>query len=226
MATKGLMDTGEFCNHFFLVFSPYAVELFGLQQSVQPIAGGNSALAISTTLVQGVENQSPLNPWFADMAQANTIIPGENRRDQIVQSRSNVYQLWDHRVSVSIKSHLPVANNLQVSEGVELLDNTICRTFLHAPLVVCQRYADGDQTFHELRRKLYNGQVQLIRKSQREFIWNKLLTSYQMRFIRLSVWVSYRRYNAALNRWFMEEKRMTIPSNGLFEVGLRFVSDV
>ena len=210
----------NFCNHFAIQLSRYGIELLGLQQSTLAYVfdGWEHVLAITTAV--GV--QSPLTPWVSAL---DEIEPGNNTRAQMILSRSNVYQLMDHRISLNVQSHLPIANNMIITDGKEGLDNAISRTPIQAPLEITQRFTKQIREFHEIKRKLFNGQVQLIKKSQSNFQWHRLLTSFQLKFIRLSLWASYRRYNPVTNTWFVKNDRLTIPGDRYWETTLRFISD-
>ena len=215
----------NFCNHFVIQFSRYGIELLGLQQSTRPFLydGWEYILAITTRN----QTQSPLEDWVTlpPLLGAGDIEPGNNTRAQMILSRSNVYQLMDHRISINVQSHLPIANNIIITDGNEGLDNAISRTPVQAPLEIKQRFTKRIRASHEIRRRLFNGQVQLIKKSQSNFQWHRLLTSFQLKFIRLSLWASYRRYNPVTNTWYVKNDRLIIPEDRYWEATIRFISD-
>ena len=93
-------------------------------------------------------------------------------------------------------------------------------------MVGVQFNVNGVLEYHDLQRKIFNGQMQLVKKSEVNRQWSKLLTSYQLRFLRFSLFVVYRRYNAITNTWYFERSKMSIPDKDYFEMTLRFLSDV
>ena len=222
--------TTTFTNHFALQFTRYGIELLGLQghgQSV--IVNGEERFVIAVTTVNqnGVLTSSTGNPW----TNQGVITEANNIREVRIVSKANIYQLFDHRIAVMVQSHLPIANNIRIVDGQERLDNAICRVFLHTPLAVHVQYSGGGaepfaHSFHDIQRRLFNGQVQLVRKSQAELEWHRLLTSYQMKFIRLSLWIEQRKWNNETATWAIKRSRLNVPASRHWEATLRFVSDI
>ena len=206
-----------FTNHFMIELSRYGVELMGLQKVVQK-HGNLYYLAVTTA----GGNMSPNLPILDG---GDELVHGNNIRPCQVISKSNIYQLFDHRVSIRVESHLPIANNKAVDDGLEQLDSSICTTFVAAPVTIMQEYKEQWNPVHSISRRVFTGLCQLVRKSQSNFQWHRLLTSYQLKYLRLSLWVRYRRFNTDSESWYFEKKPLVVPDGAHWETTLRFVSD-
>ena len=217
--------SSDFWNNFAIQFTALGAELFGFTKLVHGV-GLHFYLAFSQA-ANGVQSSTQAG-WLAAAGApvVHTILATANTSDVRVMSEAPFYQLVDQRISVSLHSHLPVPSNKSVVDEKESINRSIAEAFFEAPLFTTLTFSDdGDYESHELRRKTFSGQVAFIKKDARHFIWNKLTTSYELRFFRFHLYIVRREYDVASHTWIIKEERMSIPADKVWSCELRFVSD-
>ena len=245
--TLDLKMSHDFVNNYVLQFSRYGAEILGLnnkistvnQQKVTVDAQGANVVGaaknyyyLAVTRVDE-QNVSVLKfdaaSWVDNTAQH--IIRqlaqggGQNNREVEIYSEHSLYQVLDQRVKISINSHLPMLNNMFVKEGKESVSRSIVEVFFDNKVVSSVSFdEDGVYKESKITNTLYAGQYPLIKKSDRSKQWHKLLTSFSLRFLRFSIWVTYRNYVSAKDEWTFETIRLPIDDTQFWDFSLRFLS--
>ena len=152
--------------------------------------------------------------------------PGNNLTDAEVVAESPLYQTVDQRIKISVESHLPMASNIAISDEKETVDRTICEKYFENHLESTVQF-DSDGTFQsqDLSTRVYSGQYSFIRKSDRRTQWHKLLTAYELRFFRFHIYITYRLYDAATDRWYLKKQFLDIPDDKYWSMTLHFISE-
>jgi hypothetical protein len=68
--------------------------------------------------------------------------------------------------------------------------------------------------------------MNMIRKSDQYHSWTKLLNSFDTKFFRFYIWMTYRIFNDATNKWAIQTKLLDVDDNDYWLFQIRFVSDV
>ena len=76
-----------------------------------------------------------------------------------------------------------------------------------------------------MQSAMYAGQTYLIRKSQANFQWNKLMTAYEIKLFRFQLYIWYRVWNDTTGQWGIQKSKLSIPDEQFWEMTVRFVSD-
>ena len=76
-----------------------------------------------------------------------------------------------------------------------------------------------------MQSAMYAGQTNFIRKSDANFQWNKLSTAYELKFFRFQVYIWYRVWDDATQRWKLTKDKLIVPDQQYWELSVRFVSD-
>ena len=158
---------------------------------------------------------------------ATLIEVGDNTRSVALIGDAPIFELLDHRVSISCESHLPLASSIQVVDNKEKLDRKIVERFFASPLETSVSFAsNGRFDSSELSRRIFSGLTSFVKKSDRDIAWYRLLSPVNLRFFRFHLYATYRKYDQATNTWSLDKKRMTINDNKFWEMELSFISDV
>jgi len=209
----------HFTNNFYMRFTQRGVEYFGLTNEVLESVPGHYYLVFTT--VGGVQLKSQV--WTDNL---NVIQLGNNTTASEVLGDAPIFELLDHRVSISVESHLPVASSIMVVDGKEKLDRKVCERFFESPLKTAVVFdSDGQFQSTEVARRVYNGMVSFVKKSDPNITWYRLLTSAGLYFFRFHLYNTYRRYDEASNTWALETKRLNVSKTQYWEMELSFISD-
>lgn len=244
--TLVIVMTHDFTNNFILKFTRYGAEVLGLGNKISAVVRhpvtyipppGPYVGPAQTDYYLVVTNANNVNfftpeSWVEDalvfgILQTNTIKAGENIRSIEVRGEHSLYTCLDQRVRISVTSHLPILNSMLVREGVQTVDRNIAEVFFNNLVSVSAKF-DDEGTFKEqsIRSTLYAGQFPFIKKSDPYKQWHKLLTSYNLRFFRFHVYMTYRIYDSLKDEWVMKTDRLKIDDTKYWEFSLRFISEV
>ena len=231
----------DFTNNFVFEFSRYGAEVLGIGNKISAIAFQPMTLAndgaiqlgdltsryyLAVTTVGGLVQYDAAS-WAADDANEgpNIIRVGNNIRETSIYSEHSLYVTMDQRVKVSLSSHLPMLNNLLVKEQKETVDRMICEVFFTNRITSGITF-DEDGVFKEqtLSNIIYAGMYPLIKKSDVNKQWHRLLTSYSLQFFRFTVYITYRNYDSIKDAWVFNTKALAIGDTKYWNFSLRFLS--
>jgi hypothetical protein len=135
-----------------------------------------------------------------------------------------VYSTADQRVKVSISSHLPLLSNIVVNNEKQSSERDIAEAFFENQVKSEVRYLDGVFSTR-LISKVYSGQAAMIRKHDSHHQWNKLISSYRLRYMRFFLFVTYRDYKVATNTFVLRKMPVTVSPHDYWSFTIKFVSD-
>ena len=107
-----------------------------------------------------------------------------------------------------------MASNVLIREGKQGTDRSICRAFFENKMRTSVRF-DREGTFEgqQIENVLYTGQHPFIKKSDIGKTFNRLSSSYNLRFFRFHVYITYRTFNVLTNKWTFRPELLKIPEN-------------
>ena len=230
----------DFTNNYVLQFTRYGAEVLGIGPKISAVVrrmqshdgGGNMVIADPQTdyflAVTTVDNEVKYdrNSWVVNVnAGPNIIQTGNNTREISVFSEHSLYLTMDHRVKISLSSHLPMLNSLAIKEQKETVDRYICEVFFENKVVSSVTFDEnGVFTQQSMTNTLYAGMFPFIKKSDRSKQWHRLLTSYSLRFFRFSIYITYRDYDSEKDAWIFTTEKLPIEKNKYWDFSLRFLS--
>jgi hypothetical protein len=148
-----------------------------------------------------------------------------NTADHVLQTLTPIYQSCDQRVKISVTSHLNILSNIKIENGVQKADRTIGEAFFENNLT-SEMSRDGQLFQTKLTSKIYAGQMNMIRKSDQYHAWHKLLNSFDTKFFRFYLHITYRMFDMATNTWSIQTNLLKVDENDYWLMQIRFVSDV
>ena len=240
--TLVLVLSHDFTNNFVLKFSKEGAAVMGLGNKISQIqrhliTGPDDALVIAEEATPSyylaVTQHADGSPDFSDAWVANTLLganiiqPGGNTREVTIYSQHSLYQVCDQRLKVSLSSHLPMLNNLLVRNGKETVDRMIVEVFFDNKVTTSVQFDDqGEFSGQSITNTLYAGQYPFVRKSDVGKQWHKLLTTFDLRFFRFHVYITYRSYDSQTDTWEIKTTLLPIPDGKYWDFSLRFLSEV
>ena len=213
-----IVGSTDFWNNFMFRFSRLGAEILGMSNTVTRTEHGNF---LALTVDDGVVNDDEF------VSAVGIIIPGGHSRSKSIFSECSLLQSAEQRYKITVETHLPVQSNLQIINEKETIDRSIAEVHFDSTSEIQIEFdSDGNYTSSAVENKLFYGDYPLIRKSDMNTKYTKLLTSFELRFMRFQCYVWYRFYDSLTDVWKLVKKSIDIPSSRSWTMLLRFISEV
>ena len=213
--TIGIGGAKHFSNYFYLEFSGYGAALLGI-----PLA--DLYKRSDTAYFLAATTNSYTN---AALDGNNRFVAPANTASVLFSSRHPVYSTADQRVKISVGSHLPILSNTAINNETQISDRDIAEAFFENVVTSEVTYTAG--VFDSrLVSRVYAGQCNMIKKYDSHHQWNRLLTSYRLRYLRFYIYVTYRDYQVATDRFVMVKRSLKVEPHEYWNMTIKFVSDV
>jgi hypothetical protein len=179
-----------FWNNFCIQFTDYGKLLFG----VQAFCDTNNVMAIS---VDGATSDIVYTAfeqgYIIDFITSPTYIV-LTYTAKIVGSYPLLKNL-DHRYYVTVETDLIIAQSIKAVDGKQTTDRTICKAYF--PMRCSVHLESEDSVLREdvdFEIETPTGQHSFIKKTNPSLHWVSLQTTYDLRFYRFHLYVTYRRF--------------------------------
>ena len=210
------IGTSIFWNNFCIQFSDYGKAIFGISK----FCDSNNVMAISVSAANG-------NLLYT-MFEAGYVVNFQNQVDLLVYTAKIVgtyplLQNLDHRYFVSAETDLIIAQSIKCVDGKETTDRSICKAYFPMRCSVHMESEDSvlreDVDFEFATR---TGQHSFIAKTNPSRHWVSLQTSYDLRFFRFNLFVTYRRFQN--NKFVFTRVKYPIEKHQSWDLSVEFVS--
>ena len=211
--------TQHFWDLFTIEFNAYGASLLGVDLS--------QLIDHTNRYFLGATGDSFATPFLVEhqaSGQYRYVLP-TNTNAHTLQTGTPIYQSCDQRVKISVTSHLNILSNIKIENGLQKADRTIGEAFFENKLT-SEMERDGQNFQTKLTSRIYGGQMNMIRKSDPYHAWHKLLNSFDTKFFRFYVHITYRIFDMATNTWSIQTKLLDVNDNDYWLMQIRFVSDV
>ena len=228
--TLQFVGSDIFWNNFVFRFTREGAARLGFYNQIQSVnrpAGvafpaGATHYFIAKTLDAGALT----NTWLGVGDVAGDILAGNMLQETLISSDHPLYQSVDQRIKCTVEWHGPSANNVAIIDEKETIDRSIAEAYFESKLENMIRFDEaGIFENMTMQSAMYAGQTNFIRKSDANFQWNKLSTAYELKFFRFQVYIWYRVWNDATQRWNLTKDKLIVPDQQYWELSVRFVSD-
>ena len=212
------IGTSIFWNHYCVQFSPYGAAVLGITTLDE-----NNILAVTTRINNGgvifsmfdagVIIDLAAHPQFTPMLETTKVI-----------GSVPIFKNLDHRYFVSVETDLLVSQAIKVVDGRQTIDRSICKVFFPTTCKVLLQSEDGvlrEDVDFEIETHV--GQYSFIRKTNPSRQWTSLQTSYDLRFFRFHLYITYRFFDAA-GQWVFSRMKFPIAQDDSWTLALEFVS--
>ena len=211
-----LVTPGEnFYQYFVLEFTAYGASILGINLDDLHKQGDSYFL----TPTDDSYTTAPFDENGDWVASANT-----DDANPVFTAHHPVYSTADQRVKISVSSHLPLLSNVLVNNEKQSSERDIAEAFFENQVKSEVRYSDGVFSTR-LISKIYSGQAAMIRKHDSHHQWNKLLSSYRLRYMRFFLFVTYRDYQDSTNTFVLRKMPVTVDPHDYWNFSIKFVSD-
>ena len=225
--TLQLVGSEIFWNNFVFRFTHTGAAILGYFNQIQKVVRPAPVNATHYYIAKTLENGVFTNNWISEEAgNVGEILAGGMVQEALISSGHPLYQSVDQRVKVTCETHIPMASNIAVNDEEETIDRSIATAYFESRLENMIRF-DETGVFENMTMQsaMYAGQTNFIRKSDRSFQWNRLLTAYELKLFRFQVYIYYRVWNEAAQRWVLQKSALEVPDEQFWEMSVRFVSD-
>ena len=175
---------------------------------------------LSVTTVAGVISTR-------NLFNGNALRTGGNLATELVIGKNSVLKFLDHRLFLTVETHLPVERNIRVHNGVEKTDASIVRApFLNLAESTIYSKANIIVDDVALTTKSYVGRINFVKKTQPILKWNTLTSSFEQRIFRFFVFCVYNIFDAATLTYTQTKIAVPLSEFGDWDLSLRFVSKI
>jgi hypothetical protein len=213
------IGTPLFWDNFVIVFSAFGKTLFGVQEFVK--TGG--IMSVNTR-----QNNTISYELFEAAAIINlTTNPAYKPAVRTTKVVGNypLFRHLDHRFFVSVESDLMVMNNIKVVDGKESTERGICKVYFPTECQVLLESEDGvlsEDVDFQLQTRI--GQYSFIKKTNPSKQWVSLQTSYDLRFYRFHLYITYRRYSETEDKFYFVQLKYPVSKTSTWSMAIEFVS--
>ena len=208
-----------FWNHFVIMLSDYAISLFQAQDIVQKVGDVKFPFIGITTTGVGAAAVETANGLLHN----GVVRVGGNLVRSILIARGSILKYLDHRLYITVETHLPTIKGLKVLNGEEKSDRSLIRIPFDnqaTSTIFSQENRIVDNV--ELTTKSYVGRVSFVDKSHQIRQWNTLKSSYEQRIFRFQLYCVYLEF---ANGVFSQKKRdVPFSTLGEWNMTIRFVN--
>ena len=127
---------------------------------------------------------------------------------------------------MSVETDLLVSQAIKVIDGRQTIDRSICKVFFPTNCKVLLESEDGvlrEDVDFEVETRI--GQHSFVKKTEPSRQWTALQTSYDLRFYRFHLYVTYRYFDQA-GKWKFARMRYPIHEDDSWSLALEFVSKI
>ena len=232
------IGTSIFWENFCIQFSDYGVAILGMTS-----VDANNILAVTTRINNGgiIFNMFDHDVPGAIIVQGAPPAPYQAPNNNIINTTTHqlytptletvkvvgsvpIFKNLDHRYFVSVETDLLVSQAIKVIDGKQTIDRSICKVFFPTTCKVLLESEDGvlrEDVDFEIETHV--GQYSYVRKTMPSRQWTALQTSYDLRFFRFHLYITYRFFDAA-GKWIFSRMKYPIGKEDSWTLALEFVS--
>jgi hypothetical protein len=208
----------DFWDCFFIEFSLYGMQLFGVKKTAMLNINdryylahtANTRVTVSTNLVTAVGQLFP-NAFNTVPLYVTTSLP--------------LFECCDQRVYVSVSTHLPMDSHTVIQNSVQTTSRDIAVAFFDNQAESIIQYLPDGSLSLRIKGRTYNSQTHMIRKSDLNVKWHKLNTSYRLRYLRFYLHICYKLYNETTDSFVLVKQDFPISKDSFWQMYVRFVSE-
>ena len=149
---------------------------------------------------------------------------GFNTSAGIFSGVTPLYQSCDQRVSVSMSCHLPMESHVIVNNGVQASSRIIAKAFFENNVLSTIEFdGDGNITNQRIRARVYADQEHMIKVTDQNIQWNRLASSYRLRYLRFYLHMNYKLFG--VDTFSISEEQFKLEPDDYWQFTVRFISD-
>ena len=137
----------------------------------------------------------------------------------------SLFKNLDLRYFVSVETDLLVQQSIKVVDGTQSVDRSIAKSYFPSTCKVNLQSEGGVlKEDVDIQLETMVGQFAFIKKTQPSDHWVSLKTSYDVRFFRFNLSVTYRVFDAATQKFLFNRRKYPISQNDSWDISIEFVS--
>ena len=229
-----------FWNNFCIVFSEYGKQVLGIHSDFLRKVVKTQLVPGAPVIYEYIMSVTHLHPagtlqydMFFDYGLGLVVLDftaGNYRpldRNVKIISATPLFKNLEHRYFVSVETDLLVSQAIKVVDGKQTIDRSICKVYFPTQCKVLLESEDGilrEDVDFEVENRI--GQHSFVKKTEPSRQWTALQTSYDLRFYRFHLFVTYRYFKIPENKWIFAQMKYPIDKNDSWGIGLEFVSKI
>lgn len=149
----------------------------------------------------------------------------DNTAGAYVTTSLPLFECCDQRIYVSVSTHLPMDSHTVIQNSVQTTSRDIAVAFFDNQAESIITYKPDGTLGLRIKGRTYNAQTHMIRKSDLNVKWHKLLTSYRLRYLRFYLHICYKLYNETTDGFVLVKQDFPIGKDSFWQMYVRFVSE-
>ena len=212
------VPSNNFWDFFVISFTGYGAALLGIDTSaLHRTPEGRFMLGLTNNSFSGeLLQRTEVGTRFHPANNTNA--------DVVFIAHHPVFSTCDQRVKVSVGSHLPILSNVLINNEKQSSERDIAEAFFETKIKAEVLMTDQQHSV-QISSNVYAGQVNLIKKHDPQHTWNKLISSYRLRYMRFFLYITYRDYQISTNTFKLRKMPVTVDPEDYWAFSVRFVSD-
>lgn len=225
------VGSAVFWNNFAVVFTERAVVLFGVREYVnEDLIMAVSRRANHTLVYEMFDVAHPNLAPPIPLGTGNIIdIPNHQLYQDVINTvrivgNYPIFKNLDHRLFVSVETDLNT-HSIKLVDGRESNDRAIAKVYFEDNAKVLLTSDDG-KLLEDINLELdaFVGQHSFIKKTRPSRHWVTLTSSFEQRFFRFQVYITYRRF--VDNKYIFTRYAYPLTIEDYWTLSLEFVSKV
>ena len=142
-----------------------------------------------------------------------------------IVGRYPIFKHLDHRYYVSVETDLLVQQSIKVVDGKQSVDRSLCKVFFPSNIKV-NLSSEGGVMREDIDIQIETrvGQHAFVKKTNPSEHWVSLQTSYDVRFFRFHLYVTYKTYDVATKKFLFHREKYPIGLDDSWDVSIEFIS--
>ena len=222
-ADTTLQFTGDplFWDSFAIEFTAYGMGLLGINKDKLLNYDINRYFI---TRVQDVFSAQIFDTTADPVLYLPIIDAPRNTSKGMFLADTPLYQSCDQRVSVSVSCHLPMNSHVVINNGVQASSRIIAKAFFENNIESTLEFNEfGVITGQRVRARVYADQDHMIKKTDGDIQWNRLASSYRLRYLRFYLHVNYKLFG--IDSFSIVEEEFDLDKDDYWQFTCRFISD-
>jgi hypothetical protein len=214
------IGSSVFWNNFCLQFTELGRVIFGVQSYLD----SNNIMSVSTNNADGTLSYNMFeNGVIIDLVNnVNYRVAVDKLK---IVGRYPIFKHLDHRYYVSVETDLLVQQSIKVVDGKQSVDRSLCKVFFPSNIKV-NLSSEGGVMREDIDIQLETrvGQHAFVKKTNPSEHWVSLQTSYDVRFFRFHLYVTYKTYDVATKTFLFTREKYPIGLDDSWDVSIEFIS--
>jgi hypothetical protein len=208
-----------FWNNFAIELSTYGIALLGINKDDLLEHNGQYFITrTDETFKAGLIEDGSTPPIIDETLQVDY-----NEHDATFSSSTPLFQSADQRISCSVSCHLPMQSHLLIRDGIQSTSREIAKAYFENEIQTTLTLNVYGLDSVKIKCKTYADQYHMIKKTDPRVQWNRLVNSYDLRWLRFYLHVTYKLFQN--DKFVMVTEDLKVDDDSYWQFTVQFISD-